>query len=103
MAKSTKLARTTWILLWMLCIGIGVCQAATTYYVDTLFTEDSVTAALLVLGSLSDSGSWSAINTALASGPVTVYFSACNPGCTAPETSTNQISLAGRTNTSTTC
>src|SRR5580693_978659 len=102
MAKYTPLVRTIRILLVMLCIGVGICQATTTYYVDALFTGGTRNgSASNPWLSLSDSGAWSAINTALASGAVTVYFSACNPGCTAPETSNSQISLAGRTNTST--
>jgi len=102
MAKDTPLARNIWILLLMLCVGAAVCQAATTFYVDALYTGGTRNGgASNPWLSLSDNGAWSAINTALASGPVTVYFSACNPGCSAPETSTSQIALGSRTDTST--
>jgi hypothetical protein len=102
MAKSANLAKIIWIVLLMLSVGASVCQAATNYYVDALFTGGTRTGSPSNPWlSLSDSGAWSAINTALASGPVTVYFSACNPGCTAAETSTSQITLGSRTNTST--
>lgn len=86
----------------MLCVGAAVCQAATTFYVDALYTGGTRNGgASNPWLSLSDNGAWSAINTALGSGPVTVYFSACNPGCTAPENSTSQIALGSRTDAST--
>jgi hypothetical protein len=98
MAKSTNLAKVLSVIVFsVVCITASVAQ--TSYYVDTLYSGGGNNGSAAHPWTSLSSG-WSAINSALASGPVTVYFSACNPGCTAPETSTSQISLGSRTDTS---
>lgn len=83
----------------MICVTASSCQ--TTFYVDPNFTGTRNGSASNPWQSLNDTGAWSAINTALANGPATVYFSARQPGSNTPEISTIQINLSQRTNTST--
>jgi hypothetical protein len=98
MAKNTNLAKIISVIVFsMLCIKASSGQ--TSYYVDSLYSGGSNNGSAAHPWTSLSSG-WSAINTSLASGPVTVYFSACNPACNAPETSTSQIALGSRTDTS---
>lgn len=74
--------------------------ASTTYYVDALYTGGSNNGSAAHPWTSLGSG-WSSINTALASGPVTVIFSALVPAGNSPETISSQIDLTQRTDTST--
>src|SRR5208283_2578002 len=109
MAKNTSLARILSVIIFaMVCIKISVGQ--TTFYVDPAFSGTRNGSASKPWQSLSDNVSpspWSSINAALANGPVTVYFSACNTTCTAntvtatalainrTDTGTNRLTLDG--------
>lgn len=101
MLKNRSLTRTGWVLLLMLCVATGVCQAATTYYVDANYSGGTHTgSATQPWHSLNDSGAWSAINSALGNGAVTVYFSARQPGSSSVQIDTNSINLGSRSDTS---
>ncbi|MGA6949630.1 MAG: hypothetical protein WBQ40_14915 [Candidatus Sulfotelmatobacter sp.] len=93
MAKHSSLVRTIFVLAFsMVCVKASIAQ--TSYYVDPAFAGTSRNgSASAPWQSLSDSGAWPAINTALASGNVTVFFSATG-------SSTIPVGLGGRTNTS---
>lgn len=100
MANSTNILRTVCasILFTILCATASVSQ--TKYYVDVNYTGGSSNGSQANPWTSLSSG-WGAINSSLASGPVTVYFSARQPGSTTPELSTSGIGLGSRTNTST--
>lgn len=83
--------------IWFSC---GRLWAAGPYYVDPLYTGGGSNGTSTNPWILLSDG-WATISTGLASGPVTVYFSACNPACTAPETSSSQMDLTLRTDAST--
>src|ERR1700734_111178 len=83
--------------LWKYCFLILALSlpalAQSTFYVDPAFTGGSNNGSAAHPWTSLSSG-WSTINTSLASGAVTVYFSAT-------QSQNVQISLASRTNTST--
>jgi hypothetical protein len=90
---NTNLTRSISVFVFCMICTAGFCQ--TTYYVDPAFAGGTRTgSASAPWQSLSDSGAWSAINSALASGNVTVYFSATG-------SSTTPIGLGSRTDAST--
>jgi Bacterial Ig domain len=87
------------IIFALLC---GTALAQTTYYVDAGYTGGSDAGSQAhPWTSLSDTGAWSAVNAALASGAVTVFYSATTPGTSNPNVTTTQIDLSQRSNTST--
>lgn len=100
MANNRNIAKTfsVSVLFTILCTTAGICQ--TTYYVDVNYTGGGNNGSQANPWTSLSSG-WSAINSSLSSGPVTVYFSARQPGSTTPALSTSGISLGSRTNTST--
>lgn len=101
--RITNLARTVWVFFFMLFIA-GICQAAnpqgTNFYVDANFAGSSRNGGSSnPWQSLNDNGAWNAINSALANGPVTVYFSARQPSSNSNEVTTIPLSIS-RINTS---
>jgi len=106
MAKVTNLARMSWTVFFlMLCVGTSAAQTATSFYVDPNYVGGLRNGSSTnPWQSLSDGGAskniTTTINTALGSGPVTVYFSACNTTCTANTVATTQVNIT-RTDTGT--
>jgi len=102
MAKHANLVRTISVIIFcVVCVTASIGQ--TTYYVDPAFTGSRNGSASNPWQSLSDNVSptpWNAINSSLASGPVTVYFTACNTSCTANTVTTSQLMIT-RTDTGT--
>ncbi len=100
MAKYTKLARTISVLFFsMVCVTVSIGQ--TSYYVDPNYNGGTRNGSSTnPWQSLSDGSAMGTINTALASGPVTVYFNACNTTCTANVVTTTPVTI-NRTDTST--
>jgi hypothetical protein len=92
MVKNTILASAVWVLMLTFFFAATVCQSQTSYYVDPSYTGGGSTGSATKPWTSLSSG-WSSINTALASGPVTVYFSATG-------SSTSQINLPSQTNIS---
>jgi len=75
-------------------------QCSSPCYIDALYTGSGSNGTSTNPFS-SITSAWSQINTNLASGAVTVYFSALVPAGNAPETSSAEIDLTQRSNTST--
>ena len=105
MAKTANLAPVNWVFVLLLFILAGVSQAQTAFYVDANYAGGTRNgSASNPWKSLYDSGAnpspWSAINSALASADVTVYFSARQPSSNTPEVSTTALGVGNRTNTS---
>jgi hypothetical protein len=94
MANKTNLATIISLIVFaVLCVKASVAQ--TSFYIDPAFTGGTRTGSQSQpWHSLSDSGAWSAINSALAGGNVTVFFSATG-------SSTNAVGLGSRTDSST--
>ncbi len=91
------------LVLSVLILLIGIpCYALTTYYVDPTYTggsnDGSAAAPWTALG---NAGAWTAINGALASDDVTIYFSARIVGSDTAENMGGDILLTSRTDTST--
>jgi hypothetical protein len=93
MTKKKNLSRTVSIILFsVFCVTASVCQ--TSFYIDPSFAGAGRNGSPSTpWQSLNDSGSWSAINSALASGNVTVFFSATG-------SSTSALGIGSRTDTS---
>jgi hypothetical protein len=93
MANKTNLATAISVIVFSLfCVKASI--ADTTFFVDPAFAGGTRTGSQIQpWRSLDDSGAWSAINTALGSNDVTVFFSATG-------SQTGQIGLGNRTNTS---
>jgi len=93
MTKKKNLSRTVSLLLFsVFCVTASVCQ--TSFYIDPGFAGAGRNGSPSTpWQSLNDSGSWSAVNSALASANVTVFFSATG-------SSTSALGLGSRTDTS---
>jgi hypothetical protein len=92
--RSTPAALLFAVVLWVMFLEVIAVRGATSFfYVDPdfrgSFRDGSAARPWQYLG---DSGAWTAINGALAAGPVTVYFSARDAG-----SDTNQASTVGLT------
>jgi hypothetical protein len=93
MAKTANLARLVSIIIFSM-FSVTASFSQTSFYVDPSFSGGSRNgSASAPWQSLSDSGAWSAVNAALASANVTVFFSATGA-------STSAVGLGNRTNTS---
>jgi hypothetical protein len=93
MAKYANLVRTISVLIFsVVCVKVSISQ--TSYYVDPNYSGGSRNGSSTnPWQSLSDGSAMGTINSALASGPVTVYFNACNTACTANVVTTTPISI----------
>src|SRR5215831_7305020 len=94
MSRTANLAR-TFSLIFFAFVYVEAGSGQTSFYVDPAFSSGNRNGNQTTpWQSLSDSGAWSAINTALKSGNVTVFFSATGA-------STAAVQLGSRTDTST--
>src|SRR5437867_2268838 len=98
MKKTIKIIGSVPLFLFMLVFYTLPIQAATFFYVDPDWTGTQTGSATNPWTWLS-STAWSTIDSALASGDVTVYFSARNAGSDADEPSTVALEIE-RTNAS---